>query len=362
LNVLLTGAFGNIGTSTLQELVRQGHRVRCFDLKTRANQEAAGRLPPQAEVMWGDLRRYEDMVAAVQDQQVIIHLAFIIPKLSATGFESEDHPDWAQAINVGGTGNLLRAAKAQSSLPRFLFASSYHIYGRTHDQPPPRTVHDPVQPIEHYAHHKVECEAMVCASGLEWSILRLAASLPIAMKMDPGMFDVPPDNRMEYVHTCDVGLALANAVGSQEVKNKVLLIGGGPRCQYTYREITGKVLEGMGLGQLPEEAFTTVPFPTDWLDTTESQRLLAYQRHTLDDYVRDMRRRLGGRRLLVRACRPLVRYLLLKQSPHYQAGRAGWIYGLIQGWKALKKGPSPVEPRGSCTCPTGRPQGFAPTF
>jgi UDP-glucose 4-epimerase len=332
MNVLLTGAFGNIGTSALQELLRQGHRVRCFDLKTRATQRAAlaargaaARHPGSMEVMWGDLRRTEDVAAAAEGQGTIVHLAFIIPKLSATGFESEDHPDWARAVNVGGTRHLLEAAQAQPRPPRFLFASSYHIYGRTQDQPPPRTVDDPVQPLEHYAHHKVECEAMVRASGLEWSILRLAASLPLAIKADPGMFDVPLENRMEYVHTRDVGLAFANAVSSPEVWGKVLLIGGGPRCQYTYREITAQVLEGMGVGPLPDEAFGRVPFPTDWLDTEESQRLLAYQRYTLDDYVRDMQGRLGHRRRLVRVVRPLVRYVLLKQSPHYQAGRAGWV-------------------------------------
>jgi len=39
MNVLLTGAFGNVGLSTLEELLRQGHQVRCFDLKTRANEK-----------------------------------------------------------------------------------------------------------------------------------------------------------------------------------------------------------------------------------------------------------------------------------------------------------------------------------
>ncbi len=343
MNVLLTGAFGNVGTSTLEELIRQGHQVRCFDLKTKVNQRTARRFEGQIEVVWGDLRRSEEVGAAVQDQEVVIHLAFIIPKLSATGFESEDHPDWAREINVGGTRNLLEAIKAQPRPAKFLFASSYHIYGRTQDQPPPRTVRDPVQPIEHYACHKVECEEMIRSSGLEWAILRLAATLPIAMKLDPGMFDVPPDNRMEYVHTRDVGLAFANAVSSRDVAGKVLLIGGGPQCQYIYRQITQQVLEGLGVGVLPEEAFTSTPFATDWLDTTESQQLLQYQRHTLDDYVQDMKARLGHRRHLVRAFRPLVRYVLLKQSPYYQAGQPGWFAVVMQGFKALKKQPSRVE-------------------
>jgi len=339
MNVLLTGAFGNVGQSTLRELLKLGHSVRCFDVKTRANERAARRFKGPIEVQWGDLRRPDDLVAAVRDQDVVIHLAFIIPKLSATGFESEDHPDWALEVNVGGTRNLIAAMAAQPKPPKLLFASSYHIYGRTQHMAPPRTVDDPVQPIEHYAKHKVEAEALIRASGLEWAIFRLAAVLPIAMKMDPGMFDVPLDNRMEYVHTRDVGWAFANAVNHPDVWGKTLHIGGGLRCQYLYREITEKVLDAMGVGPLPEAAFTSTPFPTDWLDTAESQHLLHYQRHTLDDYVADMAARLGYRRVLVRAFRPLVRYWLLTQSAHLHPDRADWVPALLYKIKMLKNPP-----------------------
>jgi UDP-glucose 4-epimerase len=345
MNILVTGAFGNVGYSTLAALLEEGHRVRCFDVRTPANLKAAKKLGSRVEVVWGDLRRPEDLEAAVRGQDVVIHLAFIIPKLSATGFESEDHPDWAEEINVGGTQNLLAAMRRQPRPPRIVFASSYHIYGPTQDQPPPRTALDPVQPIENYALHKVACEAMIRESGLEWAILRLAASLPIAIRMDPGMFEVPPDNRMEYVHTRDAGLAFARAAASSEVWGKVLLVGGGLRCQYVYREITTRVLEAMGVGALPDEAFASVAFPTDWLDTTESQRLLCYQRHTLDDYVRDMKARLGFRAGLVRAFRPLVRTFLLQQSPYGHAGRSTWLRTTIQAFKALKRRPARLPAR-----------------
>jgi nucleoside-diphosphate-sugar epimerase len=283
------------------------------------------------------------VAAAVSGQDLIIHLAFIIPKLSHTGFESEDHPEWAREVNVGGTRNLVHAARAQPRPPRFLFASSYHIYGQTQDQPPPRTVFDPVQPIEHYAWHKVEAEEMLRGSGLDWSILRLAAALPIALRLDPGMFDIPLDNRMEYVHTRDVGLAFARAASSPDVWGRTLLIGGGPRCQYTYREITQKVLKGMGIGALPEEAFSTTPFPTDWLDTSESERLLRYQRYTLDDYVEEVRSKLGFRRHLSRVFRRAVRAILLKQSAYYRAGRPSRLPVIIQGFKMLKGKPRRVN-------------------
>lgn len=344
MNVLLTGAFGNVGTSTLSALLEQGHIVRCFDLRTRANLRAARRYRGRIELFWGDLRRREDLVAAVRGQDVVIHLAFIIPKLSVTGFESEDHPDWAHEVNVGGTCHLIEAMKACPQPPSILFASSYHIYGRTQHQDPPRTVADPLQPIEHYSYHKIECEEMIRNSGLEWGIFRLAASLPLSMKLDPGMFDVPLDNRMEYVHTRDVGLAFARAVEEPRVWGKVLLIGGGPACQYTYRQITQCVLEGIGLGMLPDEAFARTPFPTDWLDTQESQEILGYQRHTLEDYVQDMRARLGSRVLLIRVFRPLVRALLLSQSTHQRGDQPSWLSLLMYKLKTLRNPPE-VEPR-----------------
>jgi nucleoside-diphosphate-sugar epimerase len=164
---------------------------------------------------------------------------------------------------------------------------------------------------------------MVKASGLEWAILRLSAVLPLAIQLDPAMFDVPLNNRMEFVHTRDVGVAFANAVTCEEVWGKVLLIGGGPRCQLYYRDIVRGILEAMGIGMLPEEAFTTVPFPTDWVDSTESQRLLQYQQHDFDDYVREMVALLGFRRHLIRWFRPFVRHALLQRSPYWRARKVG---------------------------------------
>lgn len=321
MKVLLTGAFGNVGTSTLEELIKQGHTVRCFDLKTRANEKAARRFREQIEVIWGDLRRPEDVAAAVCDQEVVVHLAFIIPKMSVTGVESENRPDWAREVNVGGTQNLLNGMKALPQPPKIIFASSYHVYGRTQDQLPPRTVSDSVQPVEHYSHHKIACERMVKSSGLEWAILRLSATLPLAIKLDPGMFDVPLDNRMEYVHTRDVGLALANAISSEEVWGKTLLIGGGERCQYYYREIVGRILDSIGVGMLPEEAFGSTPFCTDWVDTAESQRILNYQHRDLGDYTQEMVALLGYRRHLTRLFRPIVRHWLLRKSPYFRSAR-----------------------------------------
>jgi nucleoside-diphosphate-sugar epimerase len=157
---------------------------------------------------------------------------------------------------------------------------------------------------------------MVRSSGLTWTILRLGVTLPLTMRLDPGMFDVPLENRLEFVHTRDVGLALANAVSSELVWGKVLLIGGGAECQYYYRVVARRILDAMGVGVLPDEAFSKLPFCIDWMDTAESQRLLGYQHRDLEDYVQDMVALLGYRRFLVRLFRPFVRRWLLRKSPY----------------------------------------------
>jgi UDP-glucose 4-epimerase len=315
MKVLVTGAFGNIGWSTTEELLRRGHDVRCFDLKTKENLKLAKKIKAEAETVLGDLRNPEDVALAVKDREVVVHLAFVIPRLSSTGVNSEDEPEWAREINVGGTRNLLQAIQEQPHPPKILFASSFHIYGYTQDQAPPRKVTDTPHPVEHYAHHKVECERMVRESDLDWSIFRLAAALPLRLIMDPGMFDVSLDNRIEFVHTRDVGLAIANALEIEQAWGKIWHIGGGPACQLTQRELVESVLGAVGLGMLPDEAFPSEPYPTDWLDTTESQHVLQFQRYTLQDYVSDLRARLGFRRFFVWMFGPIIRAWLLSKSP-----------------------------------------------
>ncbi len=110
-----------------------------------------------------------------------------------------------------------------------------------------------------------------------------------------------------------------NAIENEDVWGNTYLIGGGERCQIYQREIIRKPLEALGIGMLPDRAFGTEPFHTDWLDTTESQRVLQYQRHTFDDCVDHMVEFVGWRRPLIRAARPIARRRLLRASPYYEA-------------------------------------------
>jgi short-subunit dehydrogenase len=315
MKVLLTGAFGNIGTNTIEALRQQGHQVTAFDLPTKANIKSAKRFKNKIKICWGDIRLRRDIAAALLGQDVVIHLAAIIPP------DSERNPERAEEVNIGGTHNLLEAAKGRANPPKLIFSSSVSVFGCKFDCPPPRTVEDSLEPSDNYSRHKIVCEEMIKSSGIRWAILRFPAVPSLrSMGIDPIMFEISLSTRIEFLHPKDAGLALANAVSSDDVWGKILLMGGGKEAQFEYCDYVGRTLESVGIGRLPSEAFGCRPFYTDWMDTSESQRILQYQHHTFDDYLLEFKANLGLKGHFIPLVRPLIRRSLLRRSPYMPPG------------------------------------------
>lgn len=338
MNVLLTGAFGNVGQNTLKNLLKQGHVVTCFDIKNSQNEKACQKLQNKGdfEVIWGDITNPEDLTMVVGNVDTIIHLAAIIPPLS------EKIPELAYKVNVIGSQNLIEAAKKLEKLPRFILASSVSIYGSTMSNDPPVKADDPVCPSDHYSHTKVEVEKMLKESGLPYLILRLGAvSIPkVPHRLDPVMFEVPLDNRIEFVDSRDCGIAFANSVNINSI-NKVLLIGGGPECQMYQRDFIKGMFGALGLKMLPDSAFRVAKkddewFYTDWMDTSESQKLLNYQQHTFKDYLQRLSDKVSLRRFGLRMVGPFAKFALLLMSPYYKFSKGDTIEFTLEDYRHLK--------------------------
>jgi UDP-glucose 4-epimerase len=313
--VLLTGAFGNIGICALEELLKAGHEVRCFDLETKANIKTAKNFEGKAEIVWGNIFSFVDVIKAVAGRDVVVHLAAIIPPAS------EVNPGLARKVNAEGTHNLLNAMRSVVLEPKIIFASSVSVFGNTQGLPPPRKVSDAVIPSDYYTSSKIWCEKEIQASGLAWSILRLGAALSPKISLKNAeqfrmMFQIPLENRIEFLHPRDAGLALANAAGSEKIWGKILLIGGGKNCQLYWRYAVRRMLDEIGIGMLPKKIFSKNPYYTDWVDTEESQKLLNYQRHSFDDFIDEMVKNLGWKRGFVKLFRPIIRKWILSQSPY----------------------------------------------
>jgi len=310
--ILLTGPFGNIGSHALPELLREGHGVRCFDLDTPAHRSAARKHGRRIEVVYGDVRDPAALSRAVDGVEAVVHLAGRIPP------GSNDDPEAARQVNVGGTENLVRACAASAARPRILFASTFDVHGHTLHKPPPRKVDDPLQATDPYTEHKIAAEAIVRGSGLDFCIFRFS-DVPVIGLRDPHpiMFEIGLDNRIEALHADDAAVAIARALRTPEVWGRILFVGGGKSCQLTYREYLAKMLGAMGIGPLPEEAFSQAEYATDWIDSSEAQALLRYQRRSFDDIVEDVAACLGWKRRLVPVAAPVVRRAILELSPYW---------------------------------------------
>jgi len=317
MKVLITGALGNLGKNTTNQLSKQGHEVRCFDIKTKPNEKKAKKLPSRAEIFWGDIRKADDLAAAVKGIDVVIHLAFLLPPLTDT------KPELSRDINVGGTQKLIEAMKTQKPTPKIIFSSSFTVFGNTQHLEPPRKVTDKLEATDNYTQHKIECEKLCAASGLDWCVMRFAVVPPISISgVTPKMFAFPFKTRIEFLDPRDAGLALANAASSKDIWGKILLIGGGKESQIHYGEFVSRMTESMGVGRLPEEAFGADASYTDWLDTSDSQRLLQYQQHSFKDFVRELPKMMGPLRFVVPLVRPIARWYVLRQSPYLKANKA----------------------------------------
>lgn len=323
MRVLVTGAFGRLGLESVGRALKEGHSVIAFDVPNRRNQKAARRFADRVRTVWGDIRSPADVGSVVADCDAIIHNAGVLAPAS------ENHPELAYAVNVGGTKNILDAMKRSDVPPVIVFASSLSVCGPRVPGGPPLTGDHPAIGTDHYTSNKAECEQLLRESGLPYVIFRIGVSVGVnasAGDLSPDvfrvLFSINPDTRLEWVHPEDVALAQVRAIQNPEAVGKTLMIGGGESCQLTFRDFYGAMFEATGVGRFPPEAYGSGAYYCDWLDTDESQSLLGYQRISFDEFIGRMRKASRFTRPLAQMFSPLIRWYMLRYSDAWQARKS----------------------------------------
>ncbi|MCV7255587.1 NAD(P)-dependent oxidoreductase [Mycolicibacterium fluoranthenivorans] len=350
--VLVTGAFGLVGSATVHRLAADGRRVVATDLDTPGNQKAAAALPVGVTVRWADLTDPSAVGALVADiaPSAIIHLAAVIPPFIY------QRRGLAEKVNVGATASLVAAAEKLPTPARFVLASSIAVYGsrNPHTVSGVLTADTPVNPADIYGDHKVKAEALVRSSALDWVILRLGGVLTVNpgsyMKMDNFYFEgmLPTDGRLQTVDVRDVARAFAAATTADAV-GETLLIGGDDN---THRLPQGDVAPAMAaalglVGGLPtglkgDPHDDAGWFNTDWMDTTRSQEVLDFQRHSWPQMLIETAENAGIKRPLLRLVAPLAKQVLQRRTAYYGTGQR-----YADPWQAIKAKWGDPRPDGS---------------
>jgi len=318
-NVLITGSFNEFGSVIVNELIESGYDVRCLEEKTRSTKKILKRFKDKVEVVWGDISDFEIVRKSVADQEVIIHLADIVPPTSEKNFKR------AYSINVVGTRNIISACALLPNPPRILLGSTTNLFGYTQTKEPYQRVESPIQAHNTYTQTKGEAETMMRNSGLSHIIFRFADTqkkLNQQIQKTPLSFlDINLDNRMELIHPLDIALAISKGLEKPTIwDGRVLLIGGGKKCQIKYENYIRKLLHVFQIGDLPQAAFGTKEYDSDWLDTSESEALLQFQRYSFEEIIQEEVSRRLWLKLFI-PFRPIIVWLILKKSPYYFNGR-----------------------------------------
>lgn len=111
MKAFVAGATGETGRRIVKELVRRQIPVRAM---VRNLEKARQILPPEAELVVGDVLKPESLSAAIGDSTVI---------LSATGAAPSFDPTGPYKVDLEGTKNLVDAAKSKG-IQHFVMVSS----------------------------------------------------------------------------------------------------------------------------------------------------------------------------------------------------------------------------------------------
>ena len=125
---LVTGGAGFIGSFLVDELVKQGYRVKIYDNldpQVHPEGEMPDHLNKDAEFIKGDVRDYGGLKYAINGVDVVFHQAAAVG-VGQSQYQIKHYVD----VNIGGTANLLDIlANEKTRVSKIIVAASQSSYG-----------------------------------------------------------------------------------------------------------------------------------------------------------------------------------------------------------------------------------------
>jgi UDP-glucose 4-epimerase len=328
MKILISGAFGNIGKAVIDESYTRGHEIIVFEIENEKTRKAARKYRKKINnVVFGDIRNFEDVKKAVRECDAVIHLAAIIPPIS------RKNRKLTMDVNYDGTVNLINAIKETKRVIPFIFTSSASVMGPTQLQNKLVDRNDPLVITGNYEESKIKCEEFLKENADNYLIFRLAGVLPTfsalsiidAFPLMEEIFDMHPDMRLEMIMAEDVATALVT--GTEKLKsgaaqkNQAYILGGGEQNGWRLRggEFLSLLFGSLSL-PVPDKKYFTQDINTyhlDWYDTEEAQQEFDFQNHSIDDYFKHMKKTFGIFKLPIMLFRKIIMKKLVKMSPYY---------------------------------------------
>ena len=357
--VFLTGATGTMGWAGVQELLARPdeYAVTVLARKSPKNEKKLAPYADKIRIVWGDLMRYEDVLAGVTGADVVLHVGGMVSP------QADYYPEKTLKVNVTAAEHVVNAILAQ---PNAADIKAVYIgsVAQTSDRPVP--IHwgrtgDPICPSEfdYYGVSKIVSERVFADSGLKhWVSLRQSGILypGILKNFDPIMFHVPIKGVLEWATVEDSG-RLLERVCRDDVPdafwNRFYNISSGPDYRMTNYEFECRLLKATHCPP-PEKIFNTNWFVLKnfhgqyYLDADVLENYLHFRANVpVDDYFQQLSDALPGYFKLAKivpACvmKAVLRGLANKKTygtqywiRHHDADHIRAYYGSMEAYRAI---------------------------
>lgn len=307
MKVCVTGAAGFIGGHLAEELLKQGHEVTGVDDFSSGKRETAALLAshPGFRLVEGSIADPEAVKSAVAGARWVFHLA-AIPSVPV----SMSEPERTTAVNVGGTVNVLQAAR-RARTERVVLACSCAAYGDGTEQPKHEALL--TRPVSPYAAQKIASElyaqTYTRAFGLPCVALRFfnvygprqdpkseyAAAIPrfvtrLLTRQRPIVYGDGLQTR-DFVHVSDVVRANLLAATAKDAPGEIVNVASGRTASLL--DLIALIQQAIGpeAAQLAPEhqPARAGDLRASSADLTKARRVLGYEpRVSLADGIADL--------------------------------------------------------------------------
>ena len=307
MNIAITGATGNMGQATVDELLKieeidklkllvlpDDGRIKKILKKHKTQKD-------KFEVIFGNLAEKSACEKLVKDVDMVVNMAAVIPP------HSDQEPQKAVECNEVGVNTLVSAIeKIKKNQPKLIHISTVALYGNRNSLHPWARVGDPllISPFDIYSITKLRGEFRVLESNIEnFVVLRQTAMLHnrmLADNMSDGlMFHTCFNAPLEWVTAHDSGVLIANIVKkdmkedlSKKFWRRCFNIGGGlENCVTGYDTLNDgfKLIGGGGKDFFEPNFNATRNFHGVWFyDGNKLEDMFHYQSQSTADFWKEL--------------------------------------------------------------------------
>lgn len=351
--VFISGITGKMGKEALDQLLEYSDQVDLVSIvrdSKKNHKFLEAYQDGNLEIIWGDLRDYEDVKKALQDVDYIIHMAALVSPAA------DYNPELAWEINVGSVDKILKAISEEELWDvKLVYIGTV---AQTGSRLPPihwGRVGDPIKASEfdYYAASKTAAERKIIESGLKnWVTLRQTGILHYGLlEMREGIiYHQPMNNVLEWVSEKDSGRLITNLVIKdlpESFWKRVYNIGGGESCRINNFDFMSKLMEMTGVSDIRKifdfNWFARKNFHGQYyLDSHELNDILDFRRESLDDFLIRLKPEVKfPSNLLGKIPSFITRKYMMEKIAKSEQGSLSWIKNQDQAkidayWGSLK--------------------------